>query len=64
MHLKRVTTKKGAPTSRIAAKKAWCEAQVELEQWRIQAWIERIERHIHKVIRLKGDNNYRKGAED
>ena len=64
MHLKRVTTKKGAPTSRIAAKKAWCEAQVELEQWRIQAWIERIERYIHKVIRLEGDNNYREGAED
>ena len=64
IHLKQVTTKKGALTSRIAAGKVWREAWVELEQWRIQAWIERIERHIREVIRLKGDNNYRKGAED
>ena len=64
MHFKRVTTKKGTLTSRIAAEKVQCEAQVELKQWRIQAQIDRIERHICKVIRLKGDNNYREGAED
>ena len=64
MHFKQVTTKKGALTSHIAAEKAWREAWVELEQWRIQVWIERIERHIREVIRLEGDNNYKEGAED
>ena len=63
MHFKQVT-KKGAPTLRIAAEKAQRKAWVELEQWRIQAWIERIERYIREVIWLEGDNNYREGAED
>jgi hypothetical protein len=28
----------------------------ELEQWRIQSWIERIPRHVQEVIRLDGDH--------
>jgi hypothetical protein len=62
--MKRHTTKKGAPTRRPEAKRAWFQAWDELEQWRIQSWIERIPRHIQEVIRLEGDNNYREGAED
>ena len=42
----------------------WREAWIELKQWRIQAWIERIDRYIREDIRLEGDNNYREGAED
>jgi len=41
----------------------WFQAWDELEQWRIQSWIERIPRHIQEVIRLEGDN-YREGVED
>ena len=45
-YLKRVTIKRGPPTSRAAAEKAWLGAWQDLEQWRIQQWIERIPRHI------------------
>jgi hypothetical protein len=62
--IKRRTTRKGPLVSRIAAEKAWLQAWEELEQWRIQAWIERIPRHIKEVIRLEGGNDYREGAED
>ena len=60
-HLKRVTTKKGAPQNRTDAERAWNEAWNELEQWRIQAWIERIPRHIEEIIRLEGGNECREG---
>jgi len=59
--MKRVTTKKGAPQTKAAAEKAWREAWEELDQWRIQAWIERIPRHIQKIIELEGGNEYREG---
>ena len=64
MHLKRVTTQKGASKSRAEAERVWQKAWEELEQWRIQGWIERIERHIKEVIRLEGGNEYREGVED
>ena len=32
-----------------------------MEQQQIQAWIEKIPRHIQKVIELEGGNEYRKG---
>jgi transposase len=60
-HLKRVTTKKGAPQTRAQAEKAWRSAWDGLEQGRIQAWIERIPRHIQKVIELEGGNEYQEG---
>ena len=63
-HLKRVTTKKGAPQNRTDAERAWNDAWNELEQWRIQAWIERIPRHIEEIIRLEGGNEYREGKVD
>ena len=36
----------------------------ELEQSRIQRWIQRIIRHIREVIRLEGGNEYREGSEE
>ena len=52
--MKRETTKKGAPTTRKEAEKAWIKCWKELSQGQIQAWIERMPRHIQEVIRLKG----------
>lgn len=63
-YLKRVTTRKRALRNRVEAEQAWQKAWDELEQWRIQAWIERIPRHIKEVICCEGGNNYRKGAAD
>ena len=63
-YLKRVTIKRGPLTSRAAAEKAWLGAWQDLKQWRIQQWIERIPRHIKKIIELKGGNDYREGAEE
>jgi hypothetical protein len=54
--MKRKTTKKGAPKNRTSEEKAWREVWQELEQDRIQAWIERIPRHIREIIRLEGGN--------
>jgi hypothetical protein len=33
-----------------------------LEQGRIQRWIERIMRHVKQINDLSGDNNYREGS--
>jgi hypothetical protein len=63
-HLKRITIKKGAPKNRAEAERAWRDAWAELEQWRIQAWIERIPRHIKEIIKLYGGNEYREGKLD
>jgi transposase len=60
-HLKRVTTAKGAPQTRAEAEKAWLKAWNDLDQHVIQAWIERIPRHIEQIIELKGGNEYREG---
>lgn len=60
-YMKRVTTKKGAPQSRAEAERVWREAWEGLEQWRIQAWIERIIRHIQEIIALEGGNEYKEG---
>jgi hypothetical protein len=60
-HLKRVTTKKGAPQNRGQAEKAWLDSWKGLEQGRIQAWIERIPTHIQKIIELEGGNEYKEG---
>ena len=64
LQIKRETTKKGAPTSRAAAEQIWLETWKKLEQWRIQAWIERITRHIKKVIKLQRGNDQCEGAEE
>lgn len=60
-HLKRATTKKGAPKSKSQAELVWKQAWDDLEQSRIQRWIERIPHHIQEVIRLEGGNEYAEG---
>ena len=60
-YIKRVTTKKGAPQLRAEVERVWQKAWDELEQWRIEAWIERIIRHIQEIILVEGGNQYREG---
>jgi hypothetical protein len=62
--LKRKTTRKGPPKTRPEARDVWQKAWNEMPQSIIQAWIERIPRHIEEVIRLEGGNEYREGAAD
>jgi hypothetical protein len=62
--LKWYTTKQGAPQTRRDAQKRWLQAWKNLEQERIQAWIERIPRAIQEVIRCEGGNEYREGKAD
>ena len=49
--MKRRTTRKGAPKSREEAIRAWSVAWQELPQETIQAWIERIPRHVQEIVR-------------
>lgn len=62
--LKRQTTKTGAPKVRHEMVAAWRRSWRELAQDRIQKWIERIPRHIERVIELEGGNCYREGRMD
>lgn len=62
--LKRQTTRKGAPESAIAMEKAWLTAWDELEIERVQKWVERIPRHIQKILELHGGNEYVEGRFD
>jgi transposase len=59
--MKRRTTSKGPPTTRKAATETWLHWWRELPQENIQAWIERIPRHIEEIIRLEGGNEYKEG---
>jgi hypothetical protein len=62
--MKRNTTKKGAPSNRADAIRKWEACWNELlPQEKIQAWIERIPRHIKEIIRLEGGNEYKEGRE-
>ncbi|KAI9882875.1 MAG: hypothetical protein M1823_005373 [Watsoniomyces obsoletus] len=63
-HLKKGTTRQGPPTSSPEARKRWLKAWADLKQTEIQAWIERIPRHIQEIIRLEGGNEYREGRGD
>jgi transposase len=56
--MKRRTTSKGPSTSRLIAEPLWNRTWDELPQENIQAWIERIPRHIAKIIELEGGNEY------
>ena len=60
--MKRKTTEKGPPTNRKDTEKVWLECWKDMEQGRIQRWIERIVRHVKKVNDLQGDNCYREGS--
>ena len=59
--MKKTTTARGAPTTRSEMEKAWIQAWLNLPQSEIQAWIERIPRHIQEIIRLEGGNEYAEG---
>ena len=61
MWLKRKATAKGAPDSAPKMEKVWVDIWNDLEQKRIQHWIERIPRHIQKILELEGGNEYREG---
>ena len=61
--MKRYTTKKGAPKSRQEAITVWQVAWQDLPQEKIQAWIERIPRHVQEIIKLEGGNEYKEGRE-
>ena len=62
--MKRETTRNGAPKHTAAMRTAWLKGWKELPQDQIQAWIERIPRHIKKVIELEGGNRYKEGRTD
>jgi hypothetical protein len=64
MWMKRRTTKRVAPSVRKTAESVWEQCWKDLPQKQIQAWIERIPRHIKEVIRLEGGNHYQEGRED
>lgn len=61
--MKRGTARRGAPKSRKDGIVGWTKCWADLEQHRIQAWIERIPWHIKEVIRLEGGNEYQEGRE-
>ena len=61
--MKRETTKKGAPKSRVGGVIAWEKCWKELPQEKIQAWIKRIPVHIQKIIELEGGNEYKEGRD-
>lgn len=62
--MKRSTTRKGAPTTFGRAASGWRGCWEDIEQGRIQRWIERIPRHIQEIIRLEGGNEYHEGSTD
>ena len=61
--MKRRTTRKGAPKSRPQGIQSWEKCWEDVPQIQIQAWIERIPRHIKMIIKLEGGNEYKEGRE-
>jgi hypothetical protein len=59
--MKRETTKKGPLHSKAALKDEWIRCWNEMSQEKIQAWIERVMRHVKEIIRLEGGNEYQEG---
>lgn len=59
--MKRETTEKGPITSKAELKKDWIKCWEDMQQATIQAWIERIPRHIEEIIKLEGGNQYKEG---
>lgn len=60
-YMKRRTTVRGVTTIRHVMEQRWLNAWHKLPQKKIQAWIERIPRHIEEIIRIEGDNTYKEG---
>ncbi len=61
--MKEKTTEDDAQLKRPEMIKSWKQTWKDMEQSRIQAWIERIPVHIQRVLVLKGDNNYIEGRD-
>jgi transposase len=59
--MKKTTTARGAPSTKATMETAWIQAWSTLPQSQIQAWIERIPRHVQEIIRLEGGNEYAEG---
>jgi transposase len=59
--MKRETTKKGPIHSNAQLKNEWIKCWENLSQEKIQAWIERIPRHIKEAIKCNKDNLYQEG---
>lgn len=63
MYMKRWTTKNAAPRTRADATRLWEQCWQQMPQEMIQAWIERIPRHVQKIIELKGGNEYQESRD-
>jgi hypothetical protein len=63
-HIKRKSQDKEGWELKAKLSGIWVDCWEELPQDRIRAWIDRIPRHIQKIIELEGDNNYREGRMD
>jgi hypothetical protein len=60
--MKRRTTRKGCPRDKKTLTKVWADCWRELKQERLQSYVERMPRHIARIIELDGGNSYREGA--
>ena len=58
MWMKKETTRHGASSSKAQMEHDWENCWEEMEQTRIQKWIERIPLYIQEVIKLEGGNEY------
>jgi transposase len=63
-HLKRKSQEKENWELKTHLEGIWKIGWSELTQEKIRAWIDRIPRHIQKVIELEGGNDYREGRMD
>jgi len=62
--MKRKPTRKGAPESRAEAIRVWLSCWRDLPKKVIQAWIDRIPRHIQTIIELEGGRGGGRGWRD
>ena len=63
-YMKKDTTVKGAFGLKKAGIAKWEACWLDVPQFEIQAWIERIPHHIKEIIRLEGGNEYQEGRGD
>ena len=59
--MKRKTTARGPPATKKDLERSWVLAWKELPQTMIQQWIERIPKHLQKIIDLDGGNEFEEG---
>ena len=60
--MKQQTTKRGAVISKKELERKWLQYWEDLDQTRIQRWVDRIKIHIKEIIRLEGGNEYMEGS--